>query len=422
MMTSLQTLFDPVAQSVVRPVCTWLVLAIAATSVLTATSYPASATPKAAAFSATLPAADRKAFESYIAAQTVYDFKLDKYWRAVEDKRAKRRRKKGKKIALTTKDYVTAYPPKYSGPKLSSRLWKSWQAYLNKDKPKTPKPKKKSIADVSDFLANAKRYYGFVPERIPEREFKRRYAEEALKLGLTADQVVRVYALETSGLGTADMQAGIHPIRRTGKPISTALGYAQLLAANSINEMVKHGKRFIARLESMAAKANSPERRQRLKSKAAALRKVYAGARAVKAEWYTQVRYSRTPRGNGIHAINIDGDIGPWLQVRKLYGLKETARIRGLTSMSGAEIELMNLAGPGTGLEMMRPAGLKVPTTNFFARGGYYRNTIVREKTSAELLKALDQRMNENMKNSGAQEFLAIFRELQAGKRAATNR
>ena len=69
-----------------------------------------------------------------------------------------------------------------------------------------------------------------------------------------------------------------------------------------------------------------------------------------------------------MHAINIDGDIGPWLQVIKLHGLKEIARRAGRPSLSSTEIELMNLAGPGTGLEMMRPAGLKMPTTNFFSR------------------------------------------------------
>jgi len=53
-----------------------------------------------------------------------------------------------------------------------------------------------------------------------------------------------------------------------------------------------------------------------------------------------------------------------------------------------------------------------VPTTNFFARAGYYRNTIVREKTGAELLAALEQRMRANEKNKGAVEFSRIFDEL----------
>jgi hypothetical protein len=72
----------------------------------------------------------------------------------------------------------------------------------------------------------------------------------------------------------------------------------------------------------------------------------------------------------------------------------------------------MNLAGPGTGLEMMTPIGRRMPTTNFFSRAAYYRNTIVREKTGAELLAALEQRMRVNEKNKGAIEFGQIFDEL----------
>ena len=66
--------------------------------------------------------------------------------------------------------------------------------------------------------------------------------------GLSKEQVVRVYALETGGHGTYDMQAGIHPIKKTGRAISSALGYAQLLNANSVNELARSGATFIAQL------------------------------------------------------------------------------------------------------------------------------------------------------------------------------
>lgn len=397
-----------------------LKLIVTIVAVCGALAGTAQASEKASAFAATLSPADRKAFESYIAAQTLHSFKLDKYWRRVSDRRAVRRRKKAKKMALTKADYVASYPPSYNGPQLSKQLASKWYRFRTKDQPKT-KTKRKPMADVSDFLANAKKYYGFVPERISETEFKRRYAREALRLGLTADQVVNVYALETSGLGTADMQAGIHPIRKTGRPISSALGYAQLLAANTINELVKHGPRFISRLEQMERQANSDARKRRLRSKIASLRKMYRAAKSIPHKWARQVSFSRTPRGNGMHALNIDGDIGPWLQVIKLHGVKEIGRRAGRTRLSSTEIELMNLAGPGTGLEMMQPVGLKMPTTNFFSRRGYYRNTIVRGKTSEQLLQALGKRMSVNIKNSGAREFIAIFNELQGKSARAEN-
>jgi hypothetical protein len=74
----------------------------------------------------------------------------------------------------------------------------------------------------------------------------------------------------------------------------------------------------------------------------------------------------------------------------------------------------MNLAGPATGLEMMTPAGRAAPTPNFFERSAYWRNTIVRGKTGAELLAALDERMDKNLKNEGAIVFAQVFDEVSA--------
>lgn len=368
-----------------------------------------------AAFKQTLSDHDLKVFEEYIAARSVFDFKLDAYWREVTDKRALRRKRKAAKVDLRPDDYVQSFPPEYKGPYLPVSLQKRWQEFIAEDRttpvtPPDPKP------TVSDFLSLARAHYGFAPERVPEREFKRRYAREALALGLTKSQVVRIYALETSGLGTADMVAGIHPITKKGSPISTAIGYAQLLAANTINEIRKSGPGFIERLEQKARQ--HPEQAEAIRSKIAALRKMVANARTIPDDWGKQVAHARTGKGLGMHAINIDGDIGPWLQAIKIKGLKESAARNGRENLTGAQIELMNLAGPGTGLEMMRPAGLTAPTPNFFERGAYGRNTIVRGKTSDQLLVALDERMNSNIKNSGAVEFAEVFDELLADRQA----
>ncbi len=378
---------------------------------------PALAARGAKEFAATLSASERKLFNDWLAADVTHGFKVDAYWRRVVDKRNKRRRKRASGNAVySVKDYVTDYPPVYKGPKLTRKLAKRWAAFTAKKKKDRPPPKRRP--GLADFLKHAKAQFGFVPERIPEREFKVRYAREALALGLTKDQVVRIYALETSGLGTADMVAGIHPIKKTGKPISTAIGYAQLLAANSVSELVTSGPVFIARLKRMARGA-SPERAAKLNAKISALRKMTAAAKSVPNKWSRHMSYARTSKGKGIHAINLDGDIGPWLQVIKIKGLKEYAKKQGIFRLAGNEIELMNLAGPATALEMMRPAGLKVPTTNFFSRNGYYRNTVVRGKTSAELLVALDKRMDTNIRNSGAVEFAKVFDQVAAERRAS---
>ena len=175
---------------------------------------------------------------------------------------------------------------------------------------------------------------------------------------------MRVYALETGGRGTYDMQAGIDPDSKQGHPISTAMGYAQLLAANSVDELVHHGAAIITGLELFS----DPHTR----AKAESLKAMLVRARSVPDVWSQHVQFARTPAGQGIHAINLDSDIGPTLQVIKLHGLLETAaKEAGRTTLSGAELELMNLAGPRTGLEMMQPVGSTVPTANFFEESGY---------------------------------------------------
>jgi hypothetical protein len=243
---------------------------------------------------------------------------------------------------------------------------------------------------------------------------------EANRLGLAKDQVVRIYALETGGIGTYDMQAGIHPIKKTGRAISSALGYAQLLDANSINELHTSGAVFLKRLNATAKLPGlAPERAAALKRKIAALKKMYANVRAQPFEWGAQQAYAKTQPGMGVHAINIDGDIGPMLQAIKLRGLKDTAEKAGRGALTGGEMEMMNLAGPVTGLEMLQAAGRKAPTSNFFARRAYYVNKMVIGLTGEGLLAELERRMDQAIKTPGSIEFAAAFDEVVQGRTAA---
>jgi hypothetical protein len=306
----------------------------------------------------------------------------------------------------TADDYVAQQPPKYAGPELPADIAR----IVTEVKPPVPDT---PLPNVTNFRDSAKSLYGFVPTPTTEREFKRRYALEALAVGLTKDQVVRIYALETGGQGTFDMQSGINPTTKQGRPISSALGYAQLLHANSTSELVKHGELFAKRLSQMAAApGTAPARAEELRRKTAIVRRMLRSARSVPNEWGAHVRFGGTPAGLGIHALNLDADVGPWLQVLKLKGLKEDAEKAGRGPLTGSQIELMNLAGPRTGLEMMTPVGRTMPTSNFFSEAAYYRNTIVREKTAAELLAALEARMEVNVKKPGAIEFAQVFDEV----------
>ena len=383
-------------------------------------AWPATAGRPANEFARSLGAAERAKFEKWYRSQIFYGAALDAYWAKVEKKRRVRRAKRRKGRAFTDRDYVTDWPPTYSGPKIAKSLIKRWRRFRDRDKPK-PKPGRRTgLPGLDVYLASARQHFNFAPERIPEAEFKRRYAREALSFGLTKDQIVRVYALETGGRGTADMQAGINPITGKGRPISSALGYAQLLAANSVNVLSKHGPGFVRRMTRMIERETNPQRRNQLRKKLAVLRGMVKAARSVPYKWSRHIAYARTSRGRALHVMNIDGLVGPWMQVVKLADLKRMAARKGRPQLSGSEIELMNLAGPATGLEMMRKTGLNKPTTNFFSRRAYYRNTVVRNKDSRGLLIALEKRMQASMKNRGAQEFIAIFDQLLGTRRNRT--
>ena len=145
---------------------------------------------------------------------------------------------------------------------------------------------------------------------------------------------------------------------------------------------------------------------------------MYRTVRRLPDRWSRHQAYAKTAKGRGIHAINLDGDIGPWLQVNKLRGIRKFAERRGRTNLDSTELELMNLAGPATGLEMMTPTGRNMPTVNFFSRLGYNRNSIVRGRTAAQLLAKLGERMDYNVKRKGSREFFAVFDEVSRERNA----
>ncbi len=351
-----------------------------------------------------------QAYQAHLIARRGFDRQLEMYWALIEERRDHRRKKRGPAVAMVATDYVMEQPPKYAGPPLPPDV-----AKIISELPR-PAEADKTMPVVADYLAAAQAQFQFGPALTTERDFKRRFVIEALAAGLTKLQVVRVYALETGGNGTYDMQAGFDPLTRQGRPISSALGYAQLLAANSTSELVKYGDEFLRRLESMAAQPGAhPQHVQHWRWKAGVVRQMLAAARSVPNEWRAHVRFAQTPPGLAIHTLNMDADIGPWLQALKLKGIVQAAADAGRSSLNGAELEIMNLAGPRNGLEMMEPVGRLAPTANMFEQGGYYRNAIVREKTGAELLKALDERMDISIKRPGAVEFLAVFDEVIAG-------
>lgn len=341
--------------------------------------------------------------KAYEAAHIAFQKRTDQYWRLIELKRKKRKAKLAAGKDVTVADYVAEQPPVYRGPPRPDDV----MAQLPKPPP-APVEVREPVPVVADFLQQAKEVYGFEPDRVNEDDFMIFYAMEAIKLGLSRDQVVRLYALETGGMGTQDLQSGYNP--RTGHAASTALGYAQLLAANTIEQLRKEGEEFAVRLERHAAEDGvSESKAEALRAKAAILRRMIADAKKVHENWPAHVAYAKTPRGIAMHALNLDGDVGPWLQTVKLRGITEYAAKKGMTKLNGAQLELMNLAGPAHGFEMMQPVGSTMPTSNFFERRGYERNPVAAGKTGAQLLAKLNEIMDRNVQKQGSQRFARIF-------------
>ncbi|MCA1383328.1 hypothetical protein [Bradyrhizobium sp. BRP23] len=345
----------------------------------------------------------RRKLAEYQAARAAYDAEAGAYWSQISEKRKTRNAKRRNGQQITLDDYVLEHPPLYTGPKKP----------VNPEPEETPdRPARRPIPVVADFLRAAQELYQFTPQRpSSELEFKRAYARYALAHGLTREQAVRVYSFETGGTGSYDVQAGIeHGGKRA---ISTAMGYNQLLTTNSVELLAEQGHELIRALSEKVTRTSGPARHA-LEHKLTVLKKMVAHAKSVPDTWSEHEKMGATPQGWAMHAMVLDVDIGPMLQTHKLLTSVHFARAKGHSRpLSAAELEMMNLTGDGTGLDMVTmPQALRerVPTSNFFQRGGYERNPVaIRHNTVAKLLAVTDERMDVNSGKAGARELAGAF-------------
>jgi hypothetical protein len=344
--------------------------------------------------------------EEYTAALQKYDDEVKGYWTAIADRRRARIAKRRNNEKIQIDDYVLAQPPVYLGPPKP----------VDPSAPieEGPRPKK-YVPVVADFLRAVEQEFNFVPQQ-PQRdiEYKRAYGKVASAAGLTKEQVVRIYAFESGGNGKYSAQSGIEEPTLDTQAISTALGYNQLLAANSVGLIAEKGDRFI---ETLNAKADglTGEARQKLENKIAALKAMIDFSRIVPDEWSEHEKLAKTPKGLGIHAMNLDLDVGPLLQTQKLVDSVVFAQTMGYRKvLTAAELEMMNLTGDGNGIDIvMMPLEWrdKVPTSNFFRKGGYESNPIaIRNNVVSKLFEAINATMDEEIQLEGAAQLSALFR------------
>jgi DNA-binding CsgD family transcriptional regulator len=328
------------------------------------------------------------------------------YWQSVTDKRRLRiaKRKTGQDTVLD--DYVTAQPPAYAGPSRPRNPF---------PEPASPTTPASAIPVVADFLREAAEQFQFVP-KLPksEEEYKRAYARVASAAGITRDQAVRVYGFESGGDGKYDVQAGLEYQRPDAHAVSTALGYNQLLNTNSVEVLAEHGDDFVAKLRQQPPPAGDNAAYAAFTNRIDILQKMIAFTRTVPDDWSEHEKLAGTPAGLAVHALNLDVEIGPYLQTQKLLDSIEFARRKNRqAALTAAELEMMNLTGDGNGFDMINIAADlrdQIPTSNFFQRRGYERNPVVsRFNTVAKLLAATDAKMDKEVRLDGARQLAAVF-------------
>ena len=215
----------------------------------------------------------------YRAARKIFEEQHASYWSSVSEKRRERNAKRRSKQAITLDDYVLTQPPVYAGPPLP----------VDPSQPEPPPVQRKHVPVVADLLQAAAEHFQFRPQMpASEMEYKREYARLAAAAGLTKDQVVRIYAFESSGNGKYDVQAGLE-YTLDARAISTALGYNQLLNANSVSLLAEQGHQVLGALRNKAATL-SGEPKRALERKIAVVERMAAFTRTVPVKWDEHVK------------------------------------------------------------------------------------------------------------------------------------
>jgi hypothetical protein len=290
----------------------------------------------------------------------------------------------GVSAAKKAHSFVMEFPPLYTGP----------------DKPKTPGPppvvKPNTVPTINQMLDDAKHLNQFAAgdktkpdfdvRQVSEFDFKQRYAQEALQIGkqynVSPDNmknIVRsIYAFEDGGWGSHETlsnmpaalvkddkpgQTTIQDARRNfhaeGTGGSSALGYNQLMMANSMENIDQQSKPIADRLEQLAK--GDPARAGDLRDKAAMItslsasldkelmvmanankaqkpedRKAYLDSDGkptdllyndfAKSTELTAAGLTRQDMARAVHGLNLDGDIGPILQAQELGNLFKYAK------------------------------------------------------------------------------------------------
>lgn len=361
---------------------------------------------------------------AYRAAYGEFQTLEKRYWAEISRKKdiRSKRRKAGKKIKR--KHYVLEHPPVYTGPKRPK--------HPNQGPVKKKKRKKSTLPTSKQLKVALKDLYGHKLPVYKEKDFKLAYAREAQRYGVSAEQVIGVYALETGGKGPYDLVSGegitrndkCKLVKRGGRPLSSALGYFQLLNANTSSTVAGNARgekaeRFSNRLRALA-KESRGKRKRELKNKAkmldrmiADMNKAVARMDVRKNNWNEFRKLGRTKLGHAIHALNLDLDIGPMIQMSKLAFVRSYAIKKGLGDPASDRLELMNLVGYPRGAAMLDKVAITVPTANFVKANEIRANrAVLGGKTVEESVAKIRRVIKKRKQSCGSKEFFKMWKKV----------
>lgn len=358
---------------------------------------------------------------NYRAAYASFQRLENAYWKEIERKKDIRTAKRQAGIAFTRDDFVLTQPPKYTGPKRP--------VDPNAPPPVKKPPEESTLPDADELRAAIKELYGWHLPQYEESVFKLAFAREALRHGVSAEQVVGVYALETGGKGPFDLVSGqaverndkCKLMKRYGRPLSTAIGYFQLLNANTSSTLAKNAsgpkeRQFSERLRRLADQSRGG-RKKELRAKADIIdrmirdmHKALARIDGPKNNWREFGELGRTKLGYAIHALNLDPDVGPMIQMEKLAFVRTYAINKGLGNLQSDRLELLNLVGYPRGVKMLEPVAYTVPTANFVsAREISSNRAVLGDKTVEEAVLKIRRVIDLRKQECGSIEFFRMF-------------
>lgn len=308
------------------------------------------------------------------------------------------------------------------------------------------------------YKAQLEKVYGWQRENISEANYMRQFVDESKKRGVTKDQMVGVYSIETGGEGKYDDKASN----------SSAIGYTQFLNTTTMSMIELHGQKYAEVLRAAGKQAEAKiilDMQKDLKKiddlfKTAPalpheLRRNEKGERE-----YDPITHTRTPRtkegrfqwfanldeqissktgekrvpddhplaqyrnkGKAMHGVIMTQPLGPIMQASLLADMSQKWKAKGLKEEpSGAQLEFLNIIGDRALpiIASLAPNGdrkaAQLPITNFVNMDGYIANPTIQRRhtepqekgggtiiggTGENIISNLEEKIKRLSKNSG---------------------